>query len=642
VNNINKKGQLSLWLTAVIIMIVSSLFMLSGKNVQAVEPGVSAKDVRTSTDVIRAYFNWNNSWQTNNTIAIKSEINDADVTWIPLLFPYNRSLDIKYTFNLTAGDTKPQINSSAFTYALQTSITESSWPEFYGVDPTINYEYTNPSYWQGIPANNKGRFTSTMTNWDEGIVHWSGWPASDRKSSAYVMYPKGKTTAERLIYVFDDLVPNETSLRMTTNVNINYGSFAKIPNVSFDVHGVGWEIEVPQLVKGVFKDVDDPQGPSLAAEEVAGYSGKIGDSVTLKNKDIAGYHFVGSQIVTGSKVNKLFSSKIHTPENYPYDNSNFSVAAQTSDTSWTTSLDTQQRGIIWWYKKAEPLPEIKKEADKPEVSVGQAITYKLTVSNTGNGPLTQPLISDRLPKDSVTKPVDITLELANGTKRKLLEGKGNANAQGEYYEYFLPAENPAAENLLQIHLGDVLKVNEIKNITYTITLIKGVNGETKVNTATLTGVNTTAQPSASASILVNNGTLKLSVPDTVTFGEAKLPKSIGTNLQRNSGFQISVIDSRVQKDDFYVTAIESQAFINKNTGASLTAPLIFKEVNNVERKISASDSAIVFQPNVKKQNGTVNYQSAWAADQGLMFKVPTTAQLGTYNGEITWNLLTAP
>lgn len=691
-----KKNQnLFGWLIACSALLIGFLGVFNNSIIKAAEEE-GAKGAQISNDVIKSYFDWGVSWQKNNPITITMALNDADEFWIPIISPYNRHLDKQYTFNLSEGDTKPQIYSSAFTYGLTTPVTEEAWPEITNVSPTINYEYTNPNYWTGLPSNNNGQFTSTVTNWDEGLTHWTGWPAGDVKTSAYIMYPKGSTKSDRLYYLIESSVPNTTSISVETHININHDSFIKPDKGSYFVHGIGWGIEIPQLVKAVFKDIDNPEGPSITADEVVGEGGKMGDNVSLSKKDINGYAFVESQIAYGpASRSGAYQVRTYNPEQYLYTN-DFNVELQTEDTQWTTSLDNQQKGIVFWYRKLEPEISLQKTVDKDTVTVGDALNYSLKAENTGDASLEEGRITDTFPSGMST-PTEIKID------DNLIST--SANDKGEYYSW------NSTTRKFELFIGSIAEQSE-KIITYSTTVSEGIKNEKKVNTAVLTGDNAGEDVMSEATVTitepwkvtfesnggtvvpdqivkegelaieppaptyinksfegwytessltnkwdfatpifqdtqlyakwVNIGTIKFhQVPATLSFGEAILPKSKGKFLYREPNWKLSVIDTRPVKSTFHVTAKEISNFTDGVI--RLTDVLTYVNSDGTEKIINATSTPVVFEPeSVSSSSGQVIYETMWGEKEGILFKVPDNAQEGKYLGEIEWVLNDGP
>ncbi len=464
------------------LALILTFFHSADKKISAEELTKGA-----SSNPVSSYFSWKHDWQKNNAVKVTSFRNENKAINPPTM--YNRAIANYFSFDLLEGDTRPVLNSSAYTFGLITPVTALEWPVFNSVDPTVYYEYSNPSYWKGIPANVDGKFTSTKSNWPN-VAHWSGWPNGSVKTTAYVVYPKGATTNDWISYTFSDDVPNNVTMGTSTQVNVD-DSYEKpvAPQVSW-LWGLGWNIEIPQLVKGIFKDIDDPDGPTLSADEVLGYGGEMADSVVLKNKELTGYNFVSSQVVLGPTINSTgFGAGVREPSSFYYDEKTTSIKEPTTDTSWTTTVDKQQKGIIFWYKKKAPVITLDKNVDQSSVMIGDKLTYTLTMENTGDEALLKSKITDKLP-EGLSKPNAIIL---NG--KSLLEG--TANAEGQYFTW----NNTTHE--LSIFAGSILE-QEKKILTYETEIVSGVSGEKKVNTATLTGENTDQKPQGQATVTIFN------------------------------------------------------------------------------------------------------------------------------------------
>lgn len=439
----------------------------------------------TTINPVSSYFTWKNDWQKNNTVKVTSIRNENKEIKPPTL--YNRAIANAFSFELLEGDTKPVLNSSAYTFGLSTPIEAIEWPVFQSVEPTVHYEYSNPSYWKGLPENVDGKFTSSKSNWPN-VAHWSGWPNGKVKTTAYVVYPKGPTTNDWISYTFSDEVPNNVTMEISTQVKVD-NSYEKpiAPQVSW-LWGLGWNIEIPQVVKAVFKDVDDPNGIPISADEVLGYGGEMADSVILNSKELAGYRFVSSQVVLGPTINSTgFGAGIREPSSFSYDEKTISIKEPTADASWTTTIDKQQKGIVFWYKKKAPAITLDKKVNQSSAMLGDKLTYTLTMENTGDEALLKGTIKDSLPA-GLAKPNRLLL----GDKSL---PEGTANSEGHYFTW------NSATRELTVHVGTVLE-NEKKQLTYETSITTGVSGEEKVNTAILTGENTTQKPQGQATVTI--------------------------------------------------------------------------------------------------------------------------------------------
>lgn len=470
------------------------LFMFGNTKISATENGESDKLLEPDT-----YFAWKNDWQLNKEIIVSLERNESKV--INPVTNYNRAIANYFKFDLAQGDTKPVLNSSAYTFALSTPAGALNWPVFNSIDSKVQYEYSNSPYWKGLPENVNGTFISENTNFPN-VSHWTSWPNVRLNSTALVMYPKGSTQKDWLSYTFSSEVPNSVSIGVSTQVSID-DSYEKpeSPDTAW-MWGNGWNIEVPQLVKAVFKDVDNPSGDSIAVDEIEGYEGEMGDSVTLKNKEINGFEFTSSQIVLGPTINSTaFSIGTNMPKSFYYDDKTKSVKDSTVDSSWQTNIDRQQKGIVFWYKKKAPNISLNKEVDHPEARMGDKLMYTLKEKNIGNETLLKSAIVDVVP-EGLSKPESILLD-----GEPILEGEGSS-IKGEYFTW------NETSNELQIFTGD-LETDKTKEVTYKTTIISGIQGEQKINTASLVGDNTEQRPidSAVVTILKDEKRIDLKIPD---------------------------------------------------------------------------------------------------------------------------------
>ena len=483
----------------------------------------NSKDVlaEVNTDIQKfdpsSYFSWKNDWQKNNAVKVTSLKQENVAINPPTL--YNRAIANTYSFNLLEGDTKPVLNSSAYTFGLITPIIAIEWPVFQSVDPTVYYEYSNPSYWKGLPENVDGKFTSSKSNWPN-VAHWTGWPNGNVKTTAYVLYPKGSTQNDWLSYTFSNEAPNNVTMGVSTQVKVDDSYEKPIqPQVSW-IWGIGWNIEIPQVVKAVFKDIDDPDGDPISEDEVLGYGGEMADSVTLKNKELAGYHFVSSQEVFGPTITSTgFGVGIKEPDSFYYDEKTTSIKEPTAATSWTTTIDRQQKGIVFWYKKETPNISLTKQANKTEVFVGETLTYNINTANNGDADLVNAKITDKVP-EGLSKPSNIKLD-----NDLLPENQGN---DGKYYTW------NNTTNELTVFTGN-LKINENKKLTYDTTIINGTPGETKTNYAELSGDNSNQRPSGSADVTVKKKIITLDIEDIIaTTGDTDI--SVNTTISAETDF----------------------------------------------------------------------------------------------------------
>lgn len=565
-----------------------------------------------------SYFSWKNDWQNNNRVSISNESE-----FKPIVGEYNYRLSRTFSFDLLEGDTKPLLTTGTDLFYLMTPIDEDGWPEFKAVKPNREYEYTNYTYWKNLPSNLDGKFTSSLDNWPN-IYHWAGWPRSEVKSSAYEMNAGDKP----ITYTFSKDVPNSPTYTLETQVNI--GSYISPGSGLADK---GWSmtqrLDIPQLVKAVFKDVDNPDGPSLSEDDILGMHGEIGDSVTTKSKDIKGYNFISSQIVLGPKLGFPRLEGTILPENFVYYDKDSAVKDPTTDDSWTTTLDTQQKGMVFWYKKKAPDISINKNVDKNEAVVGSKLVYSIDAKNSGSEDLSNGKIVDKLPS-GLSKPNNVKLGNENLTE--------NSGVNGKYYVWH------SDTNELEIFTGNIAVDNSLK-LTYETTILEGTGGEEKINRATLTGDNSIQSPNSSAIVKIkekainlqindisaitgdknislnarigaeteytdmNNATLNINYPDeNIKLGKMKIMQdgkdiSAGTsiNKDRKNVVTITGINAKdIKKNPVFVTFENSEALINmvKTTFESnVTSDNLTTETNyNIE--ITEGELQLLWVPNL--------------------------------------------
>jgi uncharacterized repeat protein (TIGR01451 family) len=473
------------------IITIGLIFSITSKNVLA-ESNQNTQKVDPNS-----YFSWKNDWQKNERIIIGSENIYKDIEG-------NYPLDITrtVTFNLLEGDTKPRIHHNADTFSLHTPVHAIDWPVFNGVNSNQEYKYTNFLYWKNLPTNSEGEFKSTINNWP-GVAHWEGWPIAAVKSTAYVMQPIQLPGGPEIPktpmvnYTFSNDVPNNPSYTVHTQVDIDdsYEKPVGYPSKNF---AIGYGVRIPQLVKAVFKDIDNPDAPSLSEDVILGMHGEMADSIKVQNKAIDGYNFVSSQIVLGPTFRgDSFTGGTYLPENFSYNDASSSIKNPTPDESWSTTLDTQQKGVIFWYKKKIPNISLTKQVNKTEAFVGETLTYNINTVNNGDADLVNGKIIDKIP-NGLGKPSNIKLD-----NDILLENQEN---DGKYYTW------NSSTNELTVFIGN-LKVNENKNLTYDTTINNGTSGETKTNHAELSGDNSNQTPSGTATVTIKEKIINLDIED---------------------------------------------------------------------------------------------------------------------------------
>ncbi|HGS8667745.1 hypothetical protein [Enterococcus faecalis] len=498
-----KNKKLSPVLIMVLTFFITSICLAFSMNPKSVLADDNTEAQKANNP--NSYFSWKNDWQNNNRVSIS---NESDFK--PIVGEYNYRLSRTFSFDLLEGDTKPMLITGTDTFYLMTPIDEDGWPEFKAVKPNREYEYTNYTYWKNLPSNLDGKFTSSLDNWPN-VDHWAGWPRSEVKSSAYSMFVGDKPVT----YTFSKDVPNNPTYTLETQVNV--GSY--IPPGP-ELADKGWamtqNLSIPQLVKAVFKDVDNPDGPSLSEDDILGMHGEIGDSVTTKSKDIKGYNFISSQIILGPKLGFPRLEGIILPENFVYYDKDSSVKDPTPDDSWATTLDTQQKGIVFWYKKKKPNISLTKQVNKTEAFVGETLTYNINTANNGDADLVNAKITDKVP-EGLSKPSNIKLD-----NDLLPENQGN---DGKYYTW------NNTTNELTVFTGN-LKINENKKLTYDTTIINGTPGETKTNYAELSGDNSNQSPSGNANVTVKQKIITLDIEDIMaTTGDTDISVSATINAE---------------------------------------------------------------------------------------------------------------
>lgn len=477
----NKKiFSFSICIAALSILFVAAVFFRPlNTSILAEEnnPTISVEE-KNSVEKVNdptSYFTWKNEWQNNNRIIIQLQ-SSSDV----LEGEYNRDLNLKYSFNLLEGDTKPLLNHEGDTYGLVTPLTAKENPKFNAVKPTQEYEYTHSSAWKNLPPNLDGKFSSSI-HFSDAV--WENWPLPGVKSKILYMAPTDKPGVQ---YTFSEGLPSETSYTLHTQVNVDE-SYEKPPAPSApQTWAPGFQINIPQLVKTVFKDIDNPEGPSLSVDTTLGYQGQMNDSVTATSKNIPGYTFVSSQKILGPSYggNGLLPNT-YEPQNFLYTGSS-EIKDPTPDNSLIVKLSNQQIGIVFWYKKKAPEISIEKNVNKPEAVIGDKLLYTLNPQNVGDDILVNSKIVDTLPQ-GLGKPSAVTLE-----GQILPEGSGHGD---KYYTW------NTTNNELEIFSGDI-GINETKKITYETSMVSGAPGEQKINKASLSGDNSTQNPTAEATVTI--------------------------------------------------------------------------------------------------------------------------------------------
>lgn len=349
--------------------------------------------------ILSPYFQWGRDWQELadvNIVTTQKTISSEDDGNGHL----NQERSINYDYTVDKGSTVPKLILNAYTFALTGDSSKGIFPRFIDVD--LDYQtftFKNSKYWVGL--GDKGdEFKSNFSNWPN-VFKWANWPVNTVNTTAYVLYPLG--FGNLASYSFKSTYPMSTSTSAKAKVKIDDNSYETAPNYNFrQIWANGWSLEQPQVVKAIFKDIDNPDGTNLVKEEIYGENFELGDSAEVTKKDIHGYFFTSSQIILGSTLNRILEPG-HYEKNgtkYAYSNKEVSEAEKTNNYMWKTTLTNQQQGIIFWYKKNTPDIKLTKSVNKSNISLNEKLSYTLEVENkeSATDNLNNAKIVDTLPE----------------------------------------------------------------------------------------------------------------------------------------------------------------------------------------------------------------------------------------------------
>lgn len=232
----------------------------------------------------------------------------------------------------------------------------------------------------------------------------------------------------------------------------------------------------PQVIKIQYRDIDTHK--EISSEGVLGLRSEkpvlfANDISTVKNKDINGYSFVGSQVVKKDTIDTYNSVRLNqewTKLNYNKEPL-AKVGFQKGISERKVIFNERQQAVVFWYEAYKPTPTIEKKVNKTQVKRQEDVTYSVKVENKGGqADIESPILIDKLPTD-MSEPKNIKLD---GVQ---LNKKGQSNSKLPYYEW--------GNNQLTVTTGKNIKPNIVMNLTYDSTLLRGQSGEEKINTVTL-------------------------------------------------------------------------------------------------------------------------------------------------------------
>ncbi|HCM88353.1 MULTISPECIES: YusW family protein [Vagococcus] len=301
--------------------------MLENKG-EVVKPTISSKDIN--------FKNWQNDSIVKLHDLSLSRDDSFEFTEAEQLdnggYQRQNSLIEKVTM-ITKKDTIPQFKSKYMTVSMVPVDQKKA-------DNSIIYNYNDfETIKDDVVFSFQGNFTKLPPKIDgkyEGIIL----PLENQLD-------KESVTSGYVISYSDDSSDNNT---IQSDLDIENGTsiISKATYLSNKKKGIPRDYQIkyqsdsqiiqPQLVKSVYKDLDDPNGLELSISEKKGYDSKIDDMVEIPAKDIEGYNFDHYEYVE-EDTNESFSS---------------------TEKKWHGKMTDKKRAVIFYYKKKSNIsPSLK-------------------------------------------------------------------------------------------------------------------------------------------------------------------------------------------------------------------------------------------------------------------------------------------
>lgn len=128
------------------------------------------------------------------------------------------------------------------------------------------------------------------------------------------------------------------------------------------------------------------------------------------------------------------------------------------------------------------------------------------------------------------------------------------------------------------------------------------------------------------------------VPEIITFNEGKIANTTKEIKRKESDWKIVVQDTRKNKGDWRLTAQLLTHF--RNSQDNILEDILLYRKEGKKDKIISDVPEEVFDGG---KDTLVFTDIKWSDEEGLLLKIaPGIAKLGSYQGEIEWNLISAP
>lgn len=233
-------------------------------------------------------------------------------------------------------------------------------------------------------------------------------------------------------------------------------------------------------------------------------------------------------------------------------------------------------------------------------------------------------------------PIFIPSGTLGGDPNTLYDGNAyeiyvNSFAKDVTVQYEDTSGNPISDNIvLKGHVGDEYTTEQKAIPGYTF---KKVDGPT-------TG-KFTEQPQTITYIYVTDCLQFYNVPSELSFNETKISSKTETISRKDPNWKIIVEDTRLNKNNWRVTAKLAEPFKDSSGQPLQNDILLFRRSPQSNQWITSDNEINVFSGTSVEEEGL--YDVSWKADEGPLIQVaPGTVKLGKYTGVINWNLIDAP
>lgn len=406
------------------------------------------KDIDFSNWQTESIVKWNGIAQMENESYELSEEEQKDNGG------YQYRVGLKTEISLiTRNDTIPRYQTRYVGYGFQLR------------DPTtVTYDIADYQLLKDGTFKVNGNFVNLPSESNNGIYEMHKWPDMNK-------YQQNNRDAYYSVLGYhnpnndDNILSSDLDISDGGSIGIEYFFLRKViqPNPQgsdiFMLSSVRFLF--PQLVKSIYRDIDNPNGSDLAPSEKTGYNTKMDDTIETSAKDISDYVFDHYEIVE----------------------ENASSVPTSTDKKWTGKMTDKKRAIVFYYKKKTPDISLTKKAGKKEYYLGETASYTLQMKNIGTGELTDAKLTDKLP-EGMSKPNNIKLD-----GQVINEGTNNSNSLGQYFEW--------EESKRELYVYSTkLAADSLMTLTYDSKIESGLVGQEKINHAKLQGSNIGDEPIA--------------------------------------------------------------------------------------------------------------------------------------------------